>query len=421
MIKQTNDKNILLNRLLLSLAILIFIRIGTFLPVPGINHGHLAFYIERHSITKSLVSTFAGNDTFVIGLFTLNIFPYINASILMQLLISLFPSISKLQKEGGGEGRRTINRLTRLITLGWALIQSFSIAFYLKRALFDWNISLAIEIIIWLTTGAMIVLWLSEIITEYGLGNGASLLIYTNIVSNLPNFAKNLFTQTNLNVPIVAWVSIALLFFIAIYGIVLLQEGTRIVPLISSKQLNQTPRSFSTLSEIENNYIPLRFNQAGVMPIILTTAVLVIPTYINNLGLLPILTLPAFIKSSKVIYWISYFVLILLFSSFYSTIVLNPKDISNELQKMAVSIPGIRPGIETTFYLKQVMKRVTYLGAIMLSILATLPNLIEAILPGSSFNGLGTTSLLILVGVILDLSREIRSIILSNIYNDMFD
>ena len=421
MIKQTNDKNILLNRLLLSLGILVFIRIGTFLPVPGINHGHLAFYLERHSMTKSLVSTFAGNSTFVIGLFTLNIFPYINASILMQILISAFPNLSKLQKEGGGEGRRTINKLTRLVTLGWALIQSFSIAFYLKRALFDWNIYLAIEIIIWLTTGAMIVLWLSEIITEYGLGNGASLLIYTNIVSNLPNFGKNLFVNVGDKVSIISWLFIALIFFIAIYGIVLLQEGTRIVPLISSKQLNQPVRSFSTLAEIENNYIPLRFNQAGVMPIILTTAVLVVPTYITNLGLLPILTLPAFIKSSKFIYWISYFILILLFSSFYSTIVLNPKDISNELQKMAVSIPGIRPGIETTFYLKQVMQRVTYLGAIMLSILATLPNLIETILPGSSFNGLGTTSLLILVGVILDLSREIRSIILSNIYNDMFN
>ena len=201
----------------------------------------------------------------------------------------------------------------------------------------------------------------------------------------------------------------------------MLQEGTRIVPLISSKQLNQTTRSSSTVSEIENNYIPLRFNQAGVMPIILTTAVLVIPNYITNLGLLPILTLPVFIKSSKLIYWLSYFILILLFSSFYSTIVLNPKDISNDLQKMAVSIPGIRPGVETTFYLKKVMQRVTYLGAIMLSILATLPNLIETIVPGSSFNGLGTTSLLILVGVILELSREIRSIILSNIYNDMFD
>ena len=421
MIKQTNDKNILLNRLLLSLGILVFIRIGTFLPVPGINHNHLAFYLERHSMTKSLVSTFAGNDTFVIGIFTLNIFPYINASILMQVLLSVFPSLSKLQKEGGAEGRRTINKLTRLITLGWALIQSFSIAFYLKRVLFDWDIYLAGQIIIWLTTGAMIVLWLSEIVTEYGLGNGASLLIYTNIVSNLPTFGKNLFAKASENISIVSWGLIGLLLFTAIYGIVLLQEGTRVVPLISSKQLTKTTESFSTSSLLENNYIPLRFNQAGVMPIILTTAVLVIPNYISNMGLLPFLTLPAFLQSSKIIYWISYFVLILLFSSFYSTIVLNPKDISNDLQKMAVSIPGIRPGVETTFYLKKVMQRVTYLGAIMLSILATLPNLIETILPGSSFNGLGTTSLLILVGVILELSREIRSIILSNIYNDMFD
>ena len=422
MIKQSNDKNVLLTRLLLSLGILIFIRIGTFLPVPGINHGHLAFYLERHSMTKSLVSTFAGNNTFVIGLFTLNIFPYINASILMQVLTSIFPNLSKLQKEGGAEGRRTISKLTRLITLGWALIQSFSIAFYLKRALFDWNVYLAIEIMVWLTTGAMIVLWLSEIITEYGLGNGASLLIYTNIVSNLPNLAKNLFLETDVNISIISWILIVSIFFIAISGIVLLQEGTRIIPLISSRQLNQPARrSVTTLAEIKNNYIPLRFNQAGVMPIILTSAVLVVPNYINNLGLLPIVTLPVFIKSSKIIYWIIYFTLILLFSSFYSTIVLNPKDISNELQKMAVSIPGIRPGVETTFYLKKVMERVTYLGAIMLALLATLPNLIEAILPGSNFNGLGTTSFLILVGVILDLSREVRSIILSNIYNDMFN
>jgi len=334
MIQQNNDKNILLTRLLLSLSILVFIRIGTFLPVPGINHGHLAFYLERHSMTKSLVSTFAGNNTFVIGLFTLNIFPYINASILMQVLISLFPNLSKLQKEGGAEGRRTITKLTRLVTLGWALIQSFSIAFYLKRALFDWNLYLAIEIIIWLTTGAMIVLWLSEIITEYGLGNGASLLIYTNIVSNLPTFAKNLFVTTGNQISVLSWILIISLFFTAISGIVLLQEGMRIIPLISSRQLNQPARrSVSPLSEIKNNYIPLRFNQAGVMPIILTTAVLVVPNYISNLGLLPILTLPMFIKSSRFIYWIMYFTLILVFSSFYSTIVLNPKDISKELQK----------------------------------------------------------------------------------------
>ena len=417
---QTSDNNILLKRFLLSFGVLIFIRLGTFLPVPGIDHGYLSFYIQQHSLTRSLVSTFSGNDTFVIGLFTLNIFPYINASILMQLLVTIFPNLAKLQKERSSESRRTINKLTRLITLIWAFIQSAGIAFYLKRALFNWTPFLALEIVIWLMTGSMIVLWLSELITEHGLGNGASLLIYTNIVSSLPNLGKKLVSENSESLNFGSWLIIGILFFTAIFGIVLLQEGARIIPLISSKQLSQTfSTTFSRLPE--NNYIPLRFNQAGVMPIILTTAVLVIPNYFSNLGLLPVLTLPSILQSSKIIYWISYFTLILIFSSFYSTIVLNPKDVSDELQKMAVSIPGIRPGIETTFYLKQVMKRVTLLGAFMLAILATLPNIIEAILPVSSFNGLGTTSLLILVGVVLDLSREMRSIFLSNIYNDMFD
>jgi len=424
--KQTDDKDSLLNRLLLSLGILLFIRMGTFLPVPGIDHGHLEFYIERHFRLRTLVSTFAGDNTVVVGLFTLNIFPYINASIIMQLLVSLVPSLSKLQKEGGAEARRSINSLTRLLTLGWSLIQSVSVAFYLKRALFEWNLTLACEIVIWLTTGAMIVLWLSEIITEYGLGNGPSLLIYTNIVSSLPGFLKQIIVESNGNVPIGSWLLSSGILFLALYGIVLLQEGMRKVDLISSKQLNQTSLPFSSSSAFESGYyIPLRFNQAGVMPIILTTAVLVIPTFIYNLGLLrvltPLITLPVFVKSYKVIYWITYFVLILLFSLFYSTIVVNPKDLSDELQKMAVSIPGIRPGVETTFYLKQVMKRVTLLGAIMLALLATLPNVIQAILSLSGFTNLGTTSLLILVGVILDLTREMRSIILSNIYYDMFE
>ena len=416
--KKTDD--ILLKRLLLSIAILLFIRMGTFLPIPGINHGHLAFYIQQHPITKNLVSTFSGNDTFVIGLFTLNIFPYINASIMVQLLTGLIPSISKLQKEGGGEGRRAITKLTRLITLAWALIQSSSIAFYLKRALFDWSPLLAFEIILWLTTGAMIVLWLSELITEYGLGNGASLLIYTNIISSLPNLGTKLINENSENLTFISEIGITILFFIAISGIIILQESARIVPLISSKQLSQNQPLLSN-KVTSTNYIPLRFNQAGVMPIILTTALLVLPNYITSLGIFPFLMVPNFLKSSKIIYWISYFILILIFSSFYSTIVLNPKDISQELQKMAVSIPGIRPGVATTFYLKQVMKRVTFFGAIVLAVLATLPNIIEGILNVSSFNGLGTTSLLILVGVVLDISREMKSIILSNIYNDRFN
>jgi preprotein translocase subunit SecY len=410
-------RDIILKRLLVTLGALLFIRVGTFLPVPGINHSDLAFYIQSHSVTRSLVSTFSGDDTFVIGLFTLNIFPYINASILVQLILGFSPKLAKLQKEGDLEGRRSINRLTRFITLIWAVIQSVSLALYLKQILFDWNYNLAFEIVAWLTTGAMIVLWLSELITDYGLGNGASLLIYTNIISSLPNLTKKIFVENSENLTVFSGVGIALLIFASLYGIVFLQEGVRIIPLISSKQLTQSSLQDSVTS---NNYIPLRFNQAGVMPIILTTAILVVPNYISNLGLLPKINLPVNLESFTFLYWIGYFALILLFSSFYSTIVLNPKDISDQLQKMAVTIPGIRPGIQTTFYLKQVMKRITLVGATMLAILATVPNFIESALSITSLNGLSTTSLLILAGVVLDLVREVKNIYYSNVYNNMY-
>ena len=405
-------RDVLLNRLLFSLGVLLLIRVGTFLPVPGINQNDLAFYIQRHSVAKNLISTFSGDNTFVIGLFTLNIFPYINATIFIQLLLGFSPKLAKLQKEGDFEGRRTISRLTRFITLIWAVIQSVGITFYLRQVLFDWNYGLAIEIVLWLTTGAMIVLWLSELITDYGLGNGASLLIYTNIISNLPTLFKKLIVENSENFTIFSIISISTLIFASLYGIVFLQQGIRKVPLISSKQLNQ-----SSLQDIVNNYLPLRFNQAGVMPIILTTAILVIPNYIINLGMFQWLN---FLTSFKFIYWIGYFGLILAFSSFYSSIVLNPKDISDQLQKMAVTIPGVRPGLQTTFYLKQVIKRITLIGATMLATLTVVPNFIESTLNITGLNGLSTTSLLILAGVVLDLMREIDNIYYSNVYKNMY-
>lgn len=415
----TISLQIILKRLFISLIVLLFIRIGSFLPVPGINHIDLALYIQANPIAKSLVSTFSGDDIFVIGLFTLNIFPYINASILVQLIIAFSPSLSRLQKESDLNAKRSLNRLTRLITLIWAIIQSLSLALYLRQILFDWNISLLIEIVICLTTGAMIVLWLSELITDYGLGNGPSLLIYTNIVSTFPNFYKKIIFTNTEKFNFFSISSITLLIVTSLFGIVLLQEGVRRIPLLSSKQLNQI---FKKNSRLIDSYIPLRLNQAGVMPIILTTTVLVFPTYISNLGVFHIfeITLSSLVIFSKVFYWLTYFALILTFSSFYSTIVLNPKDMSDQLQKMAVTIPGIRPGVQTTYYLKKVMRRLTILGALMLAILATLPNLIEVTLNITNLNGLSTTSLLIMVGVLVDISREVDDIIYSNIYKKIY-
>ena len=409
-------RNILLKRLFITLLILGFIRMGTFLPIPGINNNDLAFYIQSHSVTKNLVSTFSGENLFVIGLFTLNIFPYINASILIQLIIGLYPNLSKLQKEGDLQGRRYIHRLTRIITLIWALIQSIGIALYLRQILFNWNYILAIQIIICLTTGTMIVVWLSELITDYGLGNGTSLLIYTNIILSLPNFYKKILIENTENFRILSVFIIFSVIFASLYGIVFLQKGIRTIPLISSKQLNQ-----SVLQNSSDAYLPLRLNQAGVMPIILTTAALVIPNYISNFIQLPYLNIPINFSFFKFSYWISYFGLILIFSSFYSRIILNPKDLSDQLQKMSVTIPGIRPGIQTTFYLKQVLKRVTVIGAVMLATLTTIPNFIESTLNITGLNGLSASSLLILAGVILDLRREIQNIYYSNIYSSMYN
>ena len=409
--------NIILKQLLITLGIVLFIRVGTFLPVPGINHSDLAIYIQSQPVVRRLVSTFSGGDIFVVGLFTLNIFPYINASILIQLILGLSPKLAKLQKEGDLEGKRKIQRLTRLLTLINALIQSISLLFFLLRpALFDWNCILGFEITVWLTTGAMIIVWLSELITDYGLGNGTSLLIYINIISSLPNLSEAIFIENENNL---SKLGIIFLLFGSLYGIVFLQEGLKIIPLISSKQLNQG----SVLSQQDlrtENYLPLRLNQAGVMPIILSTALLVVPNYISNSGLLPKFDLPINLESLSFLYWIGYFGLILWFSSFYSTLVLNPKDLSDQLQRMAVAIPGVRPGIQTTFYLKQAMKRITFVGATILATLVTVPNFLESTFNITSLNGLSTTSLLILAGVVLDLAREVKNIYYSNVYNNMY-
>jgi len=411
---------ILLPRILITSIILLFIRSGTFLPVPGINHNDLAFSIQQNLVAKNLIRTFLGDKIFIIGLFTLNIFPAINATIILQLLIGFSPQLAKLQKEGDFQGRREISRLTRNITLILAIIQSIGVTLYLRPILFDWNVLLASQIVVWLTAGAMIVLWLSEVITDYGLGNGTSLLVYTNIVSNLPNLISKIATENTENTMVLSVTSmfgLGILILFALYAIVLLQNSTLNINLISSKRLSRVSQ-YDNYENDRISYLPLRFNQAGVMPIILTTSILVLPNYlISSLGIFKSVSLPI---DFKWIYWIGYFALILAFSSFYSSIVLNPKDISDQLQKSAVKIPGVRPGVQTIYYLKQEIQRITLLGATLLAFITIVPNFLESTLNITSLNGLSTTSFLILGGVVLDLKREVSNIYFSEIYTDMY-
>jgi len=418
-------KETVLFRILLTLGIIFLIRIGTFIPVPGVNLMDLYAYIDRTPAAKNFINTFSSDNSFVIGLFTLNIFPYINATIFVQLLVAISPELAKLQKEGDMNGRRQITRLTRNITLFLACIQSTGIALSLRPVLYNWTIPLATEIAVALTTGVMIVLWLSDLITDYGIGNGTSLLIYINIVANVPNFFKRLLIENNQTSGFLSFPSILGLILISItsfYGIVFLQTGMLRIKLISAKQLNQS--SFQDRNS-KLSYLPLRFNQAGVMPIILTTSFLVVPNYLLSLDIFQ--GLNDFLKFftaipllGSILYWFAYGFLILAFSSFYSSIVLNPKDLSDQLQKMTVKIWNVRPGIETIFYLKQELQRITIIGGILLAIITLVPNFIESTLHLTRFNGLSTTSFLILAGVILDLRRELENIYFSSIYSNLY-
>jgi len=405
----------ILPRFFITFVIVLFVRSGTFLPIPGIDHNCLGFTFEQNLIAENLVSMFLGNKVFIIGLFTLNIFPAINASIILQFLVGFSPELSKLQKEGDFEGRREISRLSRKITLILAIIQSIGLTLYLRPILFDWTIILACQIVIWLTAGAMIVLWLSEVITDYGLGNGTAIFIYINIISNLPNvfskiieeFKESPITTSNLSILVLIFLSL-----LALCAMSLLQNSTFRINVISSKRLLYDSDGLDKLS-----YLPLRFNQAGVMPIILTTSFLIIPNYLSSLEIFNWLN---FLTKYKWIYWIGYVILTFVSSSFYSSIVLDPKDISDEFQRSTVKIPGVRPGIQTTYYLKKEIRRITFLGTSLLVFITVIPTIIESTLNITSLNGLSTTSILILGGVVLDIEREISNIYYSEIYKSKY-
>ena len=411
---------IILRRSLISIAAILFIRVGNFIPIPGVNLIDLALFIEKDSAITNLATLFSGEGTFKIGLFTLNIVPFINASIITQILVKFSPALAELQKEGDLYSKRYINRFTRFITLIVALFQSMSLGLYLRPILFDWNIGLLLGIVISLTAGSMIVLWLSEVITEYGLGNGPSILVLINILSTYRNITVNtgLIKETGDSITISSLFPNCCLILFVTLTMTKLQEGIRKIPIISSKQLTKNYSS----GRIEN-YIPFRVNEAGIIPIILTTSILVLPNYISSnfistgiLNRFSQLNLPYMYEISKITYWLFYFVLIIVFSLFYTQIALNPKDLSDQLTKMAVALPGLRPGNQTTFFLKKVIKRTSFIGSFLLAIAATLPNIIVILFGISDYTGLNISSLIIILGVIIDLEREIDDIVFSNIY-----
>ena len=404
------------SRVILTFLLIILSRFGTFIPVPGVDHD--AFYqsISNNPIV-SFLNIFSGGGFASIGVFALGIVPYINASILIQLGTTSIPSLEKLQKEEGEAGRQKISQITRYISLGWAIIQSVGISFWVRPYVFNWDLQFVVEMTLALTTGSMLVMWISEQITEKGIGNGASMLIFVNIISGLPKLIQKSSGSIESKSNLFELFTLAVIFLIMIIGIIFIQEGTRRIPVISARQLGKGQLQNKT------SYLPLRLNQGGVMPIIFASAFLVLPAYVSQITTNPIIlniaTLLSPSSTNKSIYLLFYFLLILFFSYFYASLILNPSDVSKNLKKMESSIPGIRPGKATTDYLQKTLNRLTFLGALFLAFIALVPSLIEIMTNISTFKGLGATSLLILVGVAIDTSKQVQTYLISKNYENI--
>ncbi|GGA53550.1 preprotein translocase subunit SecY [Okeania sp. KiyG1] len=417
-------------RLLVTIGLLLLVRLGVYLPVPGINRGAFEASIGNQALTGFL-DLFSGGGFSALGIFALGIIPYINASIIIQLMTAALPSLENLQKNEGEAGRRKISQITRYVALGWSVLQSFGLAIFLNSSSVEINgssVSVAIspgplfiaKTILAITAGSMFVMWISELITERGIGNGASLLIFVNIVAVLPQSLGDtikLFEGGDRAI-VGRAIILLLVFLVMIVGIVFVQEGSRRIPILSARR--QVGRK---LYRETKSYLPLRLNQGGVMPIIFASAVLILPVslaqFSNNPLLSQIITSISPSGPTPWLYALFYFVLILFFSYFYASLIMNPVDMSQNLKKMGASIPGIRPGKTTSDYIEKVLNRLTFLGAIFLGLVAIIPTAVESATRVPTFRGLGATSLLILVGVAIDTAKQIQTYVISQRYEGM--
>ena len=396
------------------LFLLLLVRLGLYIPVPNID---LDLFSQNQNTNPifGFAKTLTGSSFLGIG--ALGILPYINASIIIQLLVPVLPQLEQLQKEEGEFGRQQITRYTRYLALIWAIILSSAIAFFLvKPIIFDWSISLALEIILALVTGSILSMWFSELITEEGLGNGSSMLIFINIVGSIPNSFSDLnnalFSQASYldNLRISGQGLIFYLFVVSV--IILFQDSYKKINIVAAKQLNLSSSDQSqNFSQLKNSYIPLKVNQGGIMPLVFSSTIAVFLAYpvqqLLNLG---------FVNNSFLsVYSITInILLVVLFSCFYAGLVLKPDDISQNLAKMAYSIPGIRQGKDTTKYLEKTVARLSFLGGLFLAFLAFFPLVVGNILQVNIFKNV--TSLLILIGVITDVTSQIRGYLVARKY-----
>ena len=408
------------NRVLTTLGLLLLVRLGIYIPIPGINREAFKSFIDQGGQLIGFLDIFTGGGISTLGIFALGILPFINASIIIQLLTAALPALEDLQKNEGEAGRRKIAQITRYVSLGWGFLQSIIFSLILRQYAIEGigQLAFVLQTSIALVTGSMIVMWFSEIITEKGIGQGASLVIFLNIVATLPKALSSTIekAQTGDRADVLGILVLLGVFLLTIVGIIFVQEGARRIPIVSAKrQIGNT-----SLLPTRQSYLPLKLNAGGVMPIIFASALIFLPITIANVtqneNLITIANSLNPSSSNPWPYAITFFALILGFSYFYASLTINPIDVASNLKKGGVAIPGVRPGSKTATYLSGIQNRLTLLGGLFLGSVAIIPAAVERATNVQTFQGLGATSLLILVGVAIDTAKQIQTYVISQRY-----
>lgn len=397
-------------KVLFTLAMFIVFRAGTQIPVPGVN----AAMIERLFTSGNLfglLDLFSGGALSKFSIFAMSITPYINASIITQLLTVVIPTLEEWSKEGAG-GAKKINKINRYAAVGLGAIQAVGMAYGLRAAVNNPDFFSFAMIVITLTAGSLLLMWIGEQITAKGIGNGISLIIFAGIISRLPNglavIGRYLQAGTInvFNVLIFAALAVLMVMFV-----VAITVAYRKVPVQYAKRIVGRKMYGG-----HTTYIPLKVNQAGVMPIIFASSVLMFPVTIAQFIKIPwIQKVAGYLAWGTPLQTSLYILLILFFTYFYTAVSLNIPDMSDNIKKYGGFIPGLRPGKPTTDYLDKVMNRITLAGAVFLAFIAIMPNLIVW-LTGISGVYFGGTALLIVVGVALDTMKQVESMTLMRHY-----
>lgn len=397
------------NKILFIIALLVVFRLAANIPLPGVDTEQLKTFFSDNQIF-GMINAFSGGGMSNISIVLLGVGPYITSSIIMQLMTMIFPKLEKLQKEEGEAGRQKFNMWTRWLTVPLAGVQTFAMINLLRsqKVIGDLSTYEMINILLVATAGTVFLMWLGELITEKGIGNGVSVIIFAGIVAGLPGAVSRIaatFDSTDL----FAYILFVLVGLATIAGVVMVNEGQRNIPISYAKRIrgNKTFGGTST-------HLPLRVNQAGVIPIIFAISIMLFPGLIANF----------FVNSDKEIvaqaarfvsqlfqnqwfYGSAYFIMVVLFTYFYTAVVFDPNKISENLQKQGGYVPGVRPGSATAEFLGRVINRITLSGSIFLGAIAVLPLIIQGF-TGISALTVGGTSILIAVSVVIEMVKQIE-------------